>query len=201
MSPTILQQLKKDPILKKAIDTVNELPIPRNSGDLYLDLVQTIAYQQISGKAAEKIFGRFLELFEDSYPHPYQVLALEIEDLRSVGFSRQKSAYIQNIAQFFQEEKLMNVDWSNYSDDDLINYLTQIKGVGKWTVQMILMFTLERPDVFPVDDYGVQSGMMELYEFEAKGAALKKKMIEIAENWKPYRSYGSRYIWRWKDTV
>ena len=163
MNQKIYKHLAKDKKLKVALDKVKELDPPRSSGDVYYDLVRSIAFQQLSGKAATTIFNRFLELFEDVYPHPTQVLDFEIEDLRGVGFSRQKSSYIQNIAQFFLDNDGVQEFCENESDEAIIKYLTQIKGVGVWTVQMVLMFTLERPDVFPDGDLGIQQGMMGLY--------------------------------------
>lgn len=87
------------------------------------------------------------------------------------------------------------------SDEEIIEFLSQIKGVGKWTVQMLLMFTLGRPDVFPVDDLGIQQAMIRLYQLNETGKDLKKKMQEIAEPWQPFRTVACRYLWRWKDTV
>jgi len=199
MSKKAIQHLCKDKKLKKAIGEVKELPAPRSTGDLYYDLVRTIAFQQLSGKAATTIFNRFLELFDDAYPHPQLVLEFDVKDFRAVGFSYRKSSYIQNIAQFFLDNNLMKKDWAKDTDEELIKHLTEIKGVGKWTVQMILMFTLERPDVFPVDDLGIQQGIAKLYDLEETGKELKKRMVEIATAWQPYRTLASRYIWYWKD--
>lgn len=196
-----LEHLCKDALLKRAITSVKKLPIPRSTGDLYYDLVRTIAYQQLSGKAAGTIFGRFLDLFEDAYPHAQIVIDLAIEDMRAVGLSRQKANYIQNIATFFQEEKCFEKEWNAYTDEALIEYLTQIKGVGKWTVQMILMFTLERPDVFPIDDLGVRQAMIRLYEVTETAKAQRQKLTTIAENWRPYRTLACRYLWCWKDNL
>jgi len=201
MNQKIYNHLAKDKKLKVALDKIKKLEAPRSSGDVYYDLVRTIAFQQLSGKAATTIFNRFLELFEDVYPHPTQVLEFEIEDLRAVGFSRQKSSYIQNIAQFFLDNEGVDEFCKKESDEAIIKYLTQIKGVGVWTVQMLLMFTLERPDVFPDGDLGIQQGMMGLYNIKAANKKeLLKTMNKLAEPWKPYRTYASRFIWRWKDS-
>jgi DNA-3-methyladenine glycosylase II len=127
------------------------------------------------------------------------VLELPIEQMRAVGLSNQKASYLKNVAQFFRDNDLENKDWSNLSDEEIITYLTQIKGVGRWTVQMILMFTLARLDVFPVLDLGIQQGMKRLYSLEQEGKDLHKTMHEIAEHWRPFRSVASRYIWKWKD--
>jgi len=193
-----IQHLSKDKKLKTLIDAI-ELNHEKNSLGVYADLIRSIASQQLSVKAAATIYQRFLDLFEDGYPHAELVLELQIEDLRAVGFSRQKSSYIQNIATYFMENKLMEVDWEQYSDEEIIEQLSTIKGVGKWTVQMILMFSLNRPDVFPVDDLGVVNGMKALYGLTTEKKELRKELIAIADNWKPYRTTASRYIWRYKD--
>jgi DNA-3-methyladenine glycosylase II len=91
------------------------------------------------------------------------------------------------------------MDWSGMSEEDIIAFLTQIKGVGKWTVEMLLMFSLGRTDILPVDDLGIQQGIKRLYALEETGKELKKRMIEIAEPWRPYRTYACRYLWRFKD--
>ena len=204
MDKEALKVLNKDKLLKKAIKSVGSLPETFNmTGEVYFDLVRSIAFQQIHGAAARKIFGRFLDLFDDGHPRPKQVLELDISDLRAVGFSRQKSSYIQNIASFALEEKIHLIDWKNKSDEEIIKFLTQIKGVGKWTVQMVLMGGLDRLDVFPVADFGIQQAMIKLYGIDAelKGKKLTIQMEAIAENWQPYRSIASRYLWRWVDSV
>jgi DNA-3-methyladenine glycosylase II len=154
----------------------------------------------LSGKAAATIHGRFLDLFPEAYPFPEALLALDLPTLRSAGLSRQKATYIQNVAEFFQRENLIGKDLADMDDETVIRYLTQIKGVGRWTVEMLLMFTLNRPDVLPLDDLGIQQAMQLLYNFEEKGRALKKRMLELAEPWRPYRTYASLYLWRWKDS-
>ncbi|MEN0006315.1 MAG: DNA-3-methyladenine glycosylase 2 family protein, partial [Bacteroidota bacterium] len=155
---------------------------------------------QLSGKAAGTIHRRFLELFPDGYPHPDTIQTFELADLRAVGLSRQKASYIQNVAEYFLEHKLLDRDWTTASDEAILKELTAIKGVGKWTVQMILMFTLQRKDVFPVDDLGIQQAIQLLFGLEElKGRELKKKMQEVAAPWRPYRTVASLYLWRWKD--
>ncbi|MFT7602862.1 MAG: DNA-3-methyladenine glycosylase II, partial [Saprospiraceae bacterium] len=137
-------------------------------------------------------------------PEPKQIIKMDIETLRSVGLSRQKASYIQHVADFFITEKLMDKEWSKIPDDDIVTYLTQIKGVGKWTVQMILMFTLNRPDVFPIDDLGIQNAMIRLYKLEGKYSrertdqkALREELHLISENWSPYRTIACRYLWKY----
>lgn len=190
--------LSKDPRLKKLLDTL-DVQIPVTDQDVYFYLIRSIVFQQLSGKAASTIFGRFLELFPDGYPYPDDILALDIPELRAVGLSKQKASYIQNVAEFFKIHQLEKKDWNALSDEEIITFLTQIKGVGKWTVQMILMTTLQRADVFPTNDLGIQKGIQRLYGLEEKGKALINRMNEIAGPWRPYRSIACFYLWRSLD--
>ena len=199
MSKKALQHLSNDPLLKKVIETT-PLSISKNNGDVYGALVRSIISQQLSVKAAATIYKRFLDLFENNYPHHQQVINMEPETMREVGLSRQKSGYIKNVATFFLEEQIHNNDWASQSDAEIIKSLTQIKGVGVWTVEMILMFTLDRPDVLPVGDLGIQQAMISLYGIEAEKKRLKEKMAEIAEQWRPHRTLACKYLWEWKDS-
>ena len=124
---------------------------------------------------------------------------MEVEDLKAVGYSRQKANYIRNIATFALDNDFEQRDWDNMSDEEIIKMLTQIKGVGVWTVQMLLIFSLNRPDVFPNGDYGVQMAIKRLYDLDEEKSALIRKMNELAEAWTPYRSMVSRYLWLWGD--
>lgn len=196
----ILDHLSRDPVLKKLIDTCILKPRP-GQPTVYEALIRSINFQQLSGASATAIHGRFLNLFPDQYPHPEQVIGHSHDTLRSVGLSRQKAQYVQNAAQFFIENDLMDTQWEKMSDKEIIHLLTQIKGVGKWTVEMILMFTLDRPDVLPLDDLVVKNSIIELYNVkELRGRALTKKLLDIAEPWRPYRSTASRYLWESKQT-
>lgn len=195
MEKKIALHLSKDPILKNLIESCAP-PTFRKPNGLYPDLIRSIVGQQLSGKAAETIHRRFLELFKDGKPHAKKILNMEFEQLRSVGLSRQKTSYIINVSEFFLEEKIENSDLENMEDEAIIDYLTQIKGVGRWTVEMILMFSLLRTDVLPLDDLGIRNGMIGQYNIPEKGKALKKRMVEIADPWRPYRSYACWYMWR-----
>ena len=171
------------------------------SGRIYYDLLASIVSQQLSVKVADVIFKRFLSLFPDNYPHPDYVVAIEFDRLRSVGLSGQKAVYLKNVAQFAIENDLEKMDWASMSDEQIIIFLTTIKGVGKWTVQMLLMFTLARPDIFPVDDLGIQQGMQRLFKIEEQNPRLLKiRMTELAKPWRPWRTVACRYLWRWKDS-
>ncbi len=171
----------------------------QSAGDLYAELVESIIYQQLSIKAAATIHKRFLGLFPEGYPVPEALVKLDTELLRGVGLSYQKANYVRNVAEFFMAENLIGYNWDEHEDEEILRRLTQIKGVGRWTVEMILMFTLKRPDVFPMDDLGVQNSMIKLYGLTETGKALRQRMTAIAETWRPYRSWACVYLWRWKD--
>ncbi len=199
MNEAIRKHLSKDPILQPLIDHV-VLKERTAQKTVYEALIRSIVFQQLSGKAASSIHGRFLALFEDGFPHPSRIQSLSPEELRAVGLSRQKSGYVKNVAVFFIENDLVKKDWSSETDESIINQLTQIKGVGQWTVEMILMFTLKRMDVLPLDDLVVKNSMIAMYKVEEKGRALKKRLLAIAEPWRPYRTVASLYLWQWQDT-
>jgi DNA-3-methyladenine glycosylase II len=200
MNSIILEKLSEDRRLATILPLVT-LPILETGNDIYIALLEAVVSQQLSVKAADTIFKRFLNLFEAQNPTPERILTQSVESLRSCGLSGQKAAYIQNIATFWQQPKIQNRDWLSMDNDLIISELTTIKGVGKWTVEMILMFKLGRLDVFPDADLGIQQAMIRLYGLESKGKELKKQLYEIAANWKPYRSVASRYLWRWKDNI
>jgi len=192
------KHLKKDALMKEVLKTTPTLTFAPNK-NLYHSLIRAIVSQQLSVKAAATIYQRFLNLFPGNDPAAEVVLRLEDEQLRSCGLSYQKAGYLKNIAQFSIINGLEYRKLYRKSDEDLITHLTQIKGVGKWTVEMILMFSLNRSDVFPVDDLGIQNAMKKLYGLEGKGKHLHKQMIQIAEQWRPYRTIASRHLWKWKD--
>lgn len=190
--------LQQDPAIGGLITAI-QVPDFTPSGKIYYDLLESIVSQQLSVKVATVIFNHFLSLFPDGYPHPEQVIALEHELLRGAGLSNQKAGYLRNVAAFSLENDLENHHWHRMSDEEIIEFLSRIKGVGKWTVQMLLMFSLGRPDVMPIDDLGIQQGMQRLYGLETTGKELKKQMLDISESWRPYRTVACRYLWRYKD--
>ena len=166
---------------------------------LFLDLLEAITSQQLSGKAATTIFERFLNLFPRRQPTPCRLLALQPEQLRAAGLSRQKAGYLHNVAAFALRHDLSRAALRHLGDDEIIALLTQIKGVGRWTTEMLLMFPLDRPDVFPVDDLGIQIAIKKLYGLRGDSLRLRMRMTAIAENWRPHRSLACKYLWRWRS--
>jgi DNA-3-methyladenine glycosylase II len=172
-----------------------ELPALVKTTDIYLDLLEVIIAQQLSGTVAKVIFNRFLELFENRYPQPKMLVQFDEKMLRNVGLSNAKANYVKNLAEFATINDLSVSHIDTLSDDEAIEKLTTIKGVGKWSVEMILIFSLLRPDVFPYDDLVIKKSMVEIYGIKKEGKELIEKMVSISEKWRPNRSLVSRYLW------
>lgn len=162
----------------------------------YQALVSSIAFQQLHGKAAQTILNRLIAACPgEEFPSPESVSALSIEQMRSCGFSQAKVTAIQGIAQAAIVGQIPNRQQAEaMTDEELISRLTTLRGVGRWTVEMLLIFTLGRLNVMPVNDYGVQAGVMQLYGLDE--LPKKYRLLELTEHWKPYRSLGSWYMWR-----
>ena len=188
-----------DPILAGIIANGRDIH-PRAHEDLYLALLRAIVSQQISTKAAAAIWKRFQSLFPpEGYPEPREVLALSEDELRAVGLSRQKAGYLKAIAEY-NERGLLDYDHlTGLSEEAFTQHLTAIRGVGRWTAQMLQMFALDQPDVFAEGDLGVQNAMRKHYGLEETGRALQKRMVVIAESWRPYRSLACKYLWQSLD--
>lgn len=199
MQDTIIECLNRDTRLRPLLESI-PFPIPRPASDnLFEDLLRSIVGQQLSVKAAATIFNRFMQLFPQQVPEAHLLDALPDEALKQTGLSRQKSTYIRNTAAFFTGKPTDIASWQNLPDEAILRELTSIKGVGIWTVQMLLMFSLGRPDIFPVADLGIQTAMGRLYGLRSSGKALQAEMVSVAEQWRPYRSYACFYLWKWKD--
>ncbi|WP_439882375.1 DNA-3-methyladenine glycosylase family protein [Pontibacter sp. MBLB2868] len=199
-TPEALTVLTQDPIMAAIIEKGTPLKSSK-SEDLYFKLLGSIVSQQLSTKVAAVIFKRFNELFPENYPHPHLVLESTDEVLRSAGLSFQKIGYVRNVATFAAAGNLEHATINALADEDLIKHLTQIKGVGRWTVEMLLMFALERPDILPVDDLGIQNAMKRHYGIDETGKQLRLKMQEVAEAWRPYRTIASKYLWQSLDNM
>jgi DNA-3-methyladenine glycosylase II len=194
-----LEHLSKDKKLKKLIETVKPYALEKRK-NVCLRLCASIMSQQLSTKVAEVIYNRFLALFGGSEPSPQQILDTPAEVLRSIGLSNAKVSYVHNVARFALERGMDEKKLHSMSNEEVIAYLTEIKGVGRWTVEMLLMFTLGREDVFAVDDLGIQQSMTRLYKLKAENKKdLRESMIKISGKWSPYRTYACMYLWRWKD--
>jgi len=189
---------KSDPTLKPLFNIfeIEELKPEKN---YFQSLTKSIIYQQLSIKAAKTISDRFIALFgTKKYPSPNDVINIEHKLLRSAGLSNAKASYIKNIAQAFLDETIDYKNLDQFSDDEIINQLIAIKGVGPWTAQMFLIFTLNRPDIFPIGDLGVQKGFQQY--FKLKKLPSREAMQKKAKKWKPFRTVVSLYLWRVVDS-
>ena len=184
----------KDPILKKLHKQYGPHQFEDRSELLYEELVESIIGQQLSGKAADTIFKRFLALFNNQFPTPEKLIKTDDEKLRSAGMSYSKASYIKNIAKAFADGTLDIKILRKMSDDEVKKELTKIKGVGNWTAEMTLIFTLKREDVFSLGDAGLRRAIKNLYKIEKE-----KDILKLSETWKPNRSYACWYLWKSLD--
>ena len=194
MKKDIISHLSKDPVLIPLIKQFDLAPI-ENPKTVEHALCSSIISQQLSIKAAETIYTRFMDLFPNLVYSGKELLTFDHDLVRSAGLSNNKVKYVKNVALFFKENNLDKMDWSSQKDDEVIQLLTQIKGVGVWTAQMILMFKLDRQDVFPHLDLGIRNGIIKLYNIEPSQKALNSELFQIANSWRPYRTYACRLIW------
>lgn len=193
--------LSKDRKLKKIIEQSERVEL-HTATNVYLSLCKSIISQQLSTKVAQVIYTRFLALYENKTPDPSHILDTSVEQLRSIGLSHSKANYIHNVCRFWMENKITDKQLEKMSDEEIIDKLTEIKGIGRWTVEMILMFTLGREDVFAVDDLGIQRAMCKLFNIDSSDKKqMKMTMIDHAEKWKPFRTYACIHLWRWRDDV
>ena len=196
-----LIHLNKD----KKLNTIIALQQPyvlQKRKPVWLYLCSSIMSQQLSTKVADVFHKRFLDLYKTKTPTAEQIAATPFETLRSIGLSNAKANYVLNVCNFFIAEKITDARLYKMSNEELIKYLTQIRGIGQWTVEMVLMFTLGREDVFAVDDLGIQQAICKLYNIDAADKkAMKEKMLSVSKKWSPYRTYACRYLWGWKGTM
>lgn len=193
------RHLSKDPVMRGLIRAAGPCELKVRRGSPYEALLSAIAHQQLTGKVAATILGRFRALYDGGrYPTPEELLATQDDQLRGVGFSRAKTAALKDIAVRTLDGTIPpRRSLARLPDERVIERLVQVRGVGRWTVEMFLMFTLGRPDVLPVDDYGVRSGFRIAY-----GLAEPPRPRELAEfglRWAPYRSTAAWYLWRAVD--
>lgn len=193
----IVTYLQKDAILSKIIAQSKEEVTPSLALDVYFSLLHSIVSQQLSIKVADIIWGRFIDLFIDRYPKAEKLLQIEHTQLRAVGLSNSKANYVKNVAKFSLQNSMDLEFLQSKTDNEIIDYLTQIKGVGRWTAEMILMFPMDRPNVIPLDDLGIQKAMQKAYGFSLEKKELKTKMLEISKNWDPYKTLACKYLWKY----
>lgn len=194
-----IRHLKRaDPVLATVIDLVGPCTLaPRREGTHFDALLRAIVYQQLSGKAASTILGRVLALFGGRYPTAAELLATPDEQLRAAGLSRQKLGYVRDLARHVHDGTLPIDRIDELDDDQIIESLTAVKGIGRWSAQMFLMFRLGRPDVLPELDLGIRKGLQRAYRM--RKLPTPERVKAIGARWSPYATYACWYLWRSLD--
>lgn len=196
-----VEHLSKDKKLASIIDRLPALKLTAHR-NICLRLCASIMSQQLSTKVAKVLYHRFLDIYAGREPSPAEIAATPHARLRAIGLSNAKAQYVLNVANFAIEHSITDARLRKMENEDIINLLTQIKGVGRWTVEMLLMFTLGREDIFALDDYGVQMAMKALYKMDdSDKKSFREKLITRSRKWAPYRTYACMLLWRWKDSV
>ncbi len=173
-------------------------PAFKRENNYFEALVRNIIYQQLSGKAAQTIYNRFLALFNTTqYPSPDEILITPFENLRGAGLSNQKVTYILDLSKKYVDGTLQLDELDGKSNKEVSAQLIQVKGIGQWTADMFLMFTLNREDVFPLGDLGVKKGVAIIENLPE--LPTEKHMAEISEKWQPYRTIAAWYMWKLVD--
>ena len=187
-----INHLKNDPVMAAIIGKTEPIDYGYTS-DPFEDLVYSIVSQQLSDKVSETIFGRIKKLIEKDPPTPGSILEVEDEELRSCGISYSKITYIKNISREVDSGRLDLNKINTYQDQEVVTELTKIKGIGQWTAEMFLIFTLKRPDIFSVGDVGLRNAVSRHYGVDKKDIG---KINEVSLKWSPYRSVASRFLWK-----
>lgn len=193
--------LGKDRKLKKLVENGQPHKLVKRK-NICTYLCASIMSQQLSTKVADVIYKRFINLFDGKEPTPQQILNTPFDKLRGIGLSNAKVGYVKNVAQFEMEFGMDAKKLGKMTNEEVIEYLIVIKGVGRWTIEMLLMFALGREDVFAVDDLGIQNSMIKLYKLDSSDKKkLKEDMLRLSAKWSPYRTYACVHLWRWKDNA
>lgn len=184
---------QNDPILGAVIKKVPPFKNPP-SGNYFINLCESIISQQLSVKAADTIFSRLLHLFPKKQITPEAILEIDKEEMRGCGISYQKISYIKDLAQKTLESGILFEQFEIMTDEEVITELVKVKGIGRWTAEMFLMFTMQRPDVFSYGDLGLRNAIQRLYNLKKEPS--QKRAEQISKKWKPYRTLASRYLWK-----
>lgn len=197
ITPPYFERLSADPHLAKIFENVVPYELKLNS-NIPLALYTSIINQQLSTKVADVIYNRFLGLYNGVAPTPQQITDTPLEQLQSIGLSRQKANYIKNVAQFDIDNGLSAEKLNSMTEEEVYKYVGAIKGIGQWTVHILLMFSLQREDVFAADDLGIQNAMAALFDLDKTNRKkLREDIIALAKQWSPYRTYLCVHLWRW----
>lgn len=183
-----------DPVMASIISEIGRCGLVRSKReDPFIAIVEAIIWQQLSGKAARTIYQRFLKIFPNGRPTPATILATSDEAMRAAGLSRGKTAYLRDLSTKVLDGTVHLESLETMSNDDVVAAMTKVKGIGRWSAEMFLMFRLQRADVLPVGDLGIVKAIQRHYRLRKTPTA--ERMLKIAESWRPYRSVASWYLW------
>jgi DNA-3-methyladenine glycosylase II len=191
---TVHRHFKKvDPVMADLMSRITIKPRRRKKGSRFQALVQSILSQQLSTKVADVIIARFINLYKPKkFPTPEDVLKTKDEKIRSLGISYSKISYIKNLAEHITKKKIRLQSVHTLPDEELIEHLVQVKGIGRWTAEMFMMFMLERPNVFSHGDLGLKNAIIRLYKLKDPS---QERIERIVAKWSPYKTIASRYLW------
>ncbi len=196
-----IPHLSKDKKLKKLVEAGESHQLKKRK-NICTYLCASIMSQQLSVKVADVIYKRFITIYGGKEPKARQIIDTPFEILRGIGLSNAKVSYVKNVAQFELDFGMEAKKLDKMTNEEVIDYLIVIKGVGRWTIEMLLMFALGREDVFAVDDLGIQNAMIKLYKLDnTDKKQLKENMLRLSAKWSPYRTYACVHLWRWKDNA
>lgn len=198
MSDQILYLMSSgDTILSSIINTIPK-PIIKSSNDIFFDLVSCIAEQQIHYRGKGTLMKKLFTLLNDAYPTPQNIVEIDEKAFSEAKLSNTKYQTLMRLAEKWENEKMGDIDWKALKDEEVKNILTSITGIGNWTADMILLYSLQRPDIFPFDDYHLKDIMVKEYKLNPK-SKLKAQMLDISNNWSPYKSLAVKYLLAWKE--
>ena len=200
MDQALAHLRRVDPIMARLIDSY-PAPTFKAHGNHYHELVDSIISQQLSVTAARSIEGRFKDLFGGRFPAPEELLERSEEELRMVGLSRPKIRYVQDLARKILDGEVRFEGIETLSNQEIIDELTKVKGIGEWTVHMFLMFCLGRLDVLPTGDLGIRNGVTNLYQLPQTATPDGVRHVAETNNWRPYESVASWYVWQSLDNL
>lgn len=196
-----IAHLSKDKKLSKLLAVAEPHQLKKRK-NICIYLCASIMSQQLSTKVADVIYKRFISLYRGKEPTAQQIIATPSEQLRAIGLSNAKVSYVKNVAQFELDFGMDAKKLGKMTNEEVIEYLVAIKGVGRWTVEMLLMFALGREDVFAIDDLGIQNAMIGLYKLDRSDKKqFREDILRISAKWSPYRTYACVNLWRWKDNA
>ncbi len=192
------KHLQKDKKIAILIEQFGELPLLTHTEDLFLDIVESIVSQQLSVKASNTIWSRFKLLFGKKKITPKNVLAIDDEKIRAAGISYSKIKYMKGLASMIEKNEIDLENVKTLSNEEVLMELTRVKGIGPWTAEMILMFSLGREDVFSLGDIGLRNAIAKIYTVDRDDV---QRIEKISNKWKPYRTYAARYLWKSLDNM